>query len=510
MCLVAIRGICRFISSYLMTWVAVMAIGQLRQDMFNKMLSLPPQYYQKSSSGEILMNIVQMAENSMNNASNVFIVLTRDTLTVVGLIITLFYLNWQLALLIFIMFPVLSLLSRYYRNRLKDIINSAQLTIGSLNNVVNESHSGHRIIKIFDGQGRANNKFSAVNSTIVRLGKKIAQATSARSPISEFVGSTALAVVIFVAVWQSQKGITTVGAFTGFIVAMMQMFGPIKNLANISIPMQTMFLASDSVCQFLDTESETDKKEKTITRARGELNYFNINVQYSSDSKNALEDFNLTIKAGEKIALIGRSGSGKTTAINLLPRFVTPTSGYITIDGININELSLVNLRNQFALVTQDIFLFDDTLYENVKYGCPAASDDEIMQAIRDANLEDVVHKLPLGVHQPIGMNGNQLSGGQRQRVSIARAILKNAPILLLDEATSALDSESERLVQQALDRLMTGRTSIIIAHRLSTIEQMDRIIVMDDGKIIEEGSHKELLSKNGYYARLHNSSKTH
>lgn len=509
MFLVIFRGICRFVSTYLMTWVSIMAISRLRHDMFNKMLLFPSRYYQDTPSGHVLMNMVQMAENAISNASNVFIVLTRDTLTVIGLVFVLFYLNWQLALLVFLMFPILAWLSRYYRNRLKNIINSAQLSIGSLNTTINEIHLGHRIVKLFGGQEQAVERFSKTNDTIVKLNKKITQASSARSPISEVVGSTALAVVIFIALWQSQKGTTTVGEFMGFIVAMMQMFGPIKNLANISIPMQTMFLASDSVCQFLDTDIESDNGKKLINQATGDLKFVNIDVQYHHDNKKALDNFNLHIQAGEKIALVGRSGSGKTTAVNLLSRFILPSHGHIYLDDIDIMDVQLHNLRHQFALVTQDTFLFDDTLYENVKYGRPTASHDEIMQAITDANLLDVVNQLPLGINQPIGANGSQLSGGQRQRVSIARAILKNAPILLLDEATSALDNESERLIQQALDRLMTGKTSIIVAHRLTTIEQVDRIIVMDEGKIIEEGSHTTLMNNNGYYAKLRNISQT-
>lgn len=507
MSLVIFRGICRFISAYLMAWVATTAIGHLRQDMFDKMLLLPSEQYQSMSSGEMLMNMVQMVENSINHASGVFIVLTRDTLIVIGLVCVLFYLNWQLALLIMVMFPILSGLSRYYRNRLKGVINNAQKSIGSLNTVINETHQGHRVIKLFGGQKHSANKFNQVNTLIVRLGKKISQADAARSPISEVVGSTALAVVIFFALWQSQQGMTTIGEFMAFIVAMMQMFGPIKNLANISIPMQTMFLAADSVCAFLDTKSETDQGTTKLSNVQGYIHFNHISVQYSNETTKALDDFNLNIRPGEKIAFVGRSGSGKTTAINLLPRFINPVAGEILLDNINIQEVHLANLRSQFALVSQEIFLFDDTLFENVRYSRPAATEMEVMAALQAANLSELVHKHPKGIHQPIGTNGSLLSGGQRQRVSIARAILKDAPILLLDEATSALDNESERLVQQALERLMTGRTSIIVAHRLSTIEQADRIIVMDGGKIIEEGSHTELLAKGGYYAMLHNTS---
>lgn len=504
MTLVLFRGICRFVSTYLTSWVAVMAIGNLRQDMFDKMLLLPSEYYQKTSSGDILMHVVQMADSAINNASDVFIVLIRDTLIVLGLTFVLFYLNWQLALIVFIMFPVLSVLSRYYRKRLKDIINSAQLSIGTLNTVVNETHLGHRIIKLFQGEQNAKQRFGSVNHTIIRLSKKINQAAAARSPMSEVIGSSALGVVIFVALWQSQQGTTTIGEFMAFIVAMMQMFGPIKNLANISIPMQTMFLAADSVCLFLDTPPEANQGIKAPKQVLGNLCFDNVSVKYREDGKKALDGFNLDIKAGEKIAFVGRSGSGKTTAIHLLARFVAPSQGQILLDGVDISKLDLLALRRQLALVSQDTFLFDDTLYNNIRYGRPAASEEEIIAVIKAANLQTVVDNSSLGIHQPIGANGSLLSGGQRQRVSIARAILKNAPILLLDEATSALDNESERLVQQALTRLMHNKTSIIIAHRLSTVEKADRIVVIDEGKILEQGTHHELLQKAGHYANLY------
>ena len=501
--LVVVRGVCRFISSYLLAWVGAVVLHKVRSVMFDKMLLLPSKYQQNTPSGFITNRFLIEADIAINNASSVFITLTRDTLIVIGLIIVLLYLNWQLSLVVLLMFPILSWLSRYYRDRLKGIQAKTQAQTVSMINTINETHEGHRVVKMFGGQAQANSRFAQTNDSILSMVKKLNQALSARSPFSELIASIALAIVMFIALWQSQAGVTTIGEFMAFIVAMLQMVSPIKNLSNISIPMQRMFLAGDYVYEFLDVPPEVDQGRKPIERVHGDVRFEHVVVQYSDDDKKALNDVSLEVRAGEKVALVGRSGSGKTTLINLLPRFVEPRSGAIYLDGINITDIALTDLREQFALVSQEVFLFDDTLYQNILYGRPSAQPKEVEEALKAANLWDLVQQSPDGWNLRVGSNGNQLSGGQRQRASIARAILKDAPILILDEATSALDNESERLVQQALDRLMQGRTSIMIAHRLSTIEQADRIIVMDEGRIVEQGSHAELINLNGYYAKL-------
>ena len=501
--LVMFRGFCRYFSSYLLSWVGAVVLKELRAVMFQKMLLLPSKYQLTHPSAFTSNRFLLDANNAISNAINVFITLTRDSLTVLGLTIVLIYLNWQLSLVVLLMFPVLNWLTRYYRNRLRTLQQSSMEKMRGLGHVINETYDGHKVVKLYGGETHAQLRFEFENGALLRFAKKLAQASSAKSPFSELVASFALAIVVFVALWQSQNGVTTVGQFMAFIVAMMQMLAPLKNLSNLSIPMQFMFISADSVYEFLDAPPEVNSGTVKLDRARGNIAFKHLDLTYEGMSRKALNDFTLEVRAGEKLALVGRSGSGKSSLINLLPRFIEPSAGEIYLDGQRLADIDLYNLRSQIALVSQDVFLFNDTLYNNVAYGRENATPEQVEAALKAANLWEFVQENPQGWDMQVGNNGNQLSGGQRQRLSIARAILKDAPILILDEATSALDNESERAVQKALDNLMQGRTSIMIAHRLSTVQQADRIVVMNDGEIAEQGTHDELLARGGLYAHL-------
>lgn len=499
-----VNGVCLYLTSYNVAWVTARVVAEIRALMFDRMLLLPSQYHQKHPSAHVLSKFTLDANTAVSLTNEVFITLVRDTLVSIALVSMLFYFNWQLTLIITIIFPILAVLSRKYKAKMRSINQESHRINLDLTHSIQETYEAHKVVKLFSGQPLEQSRFKKITSDLLHYAKKSARASAANAPITQFIAAFALAIVMFVAMSQSASGLTTAGGFVSFMLVMIQLIPPLKNLSNISNPKQRMLIAADHVFGFIDEMAEKDTGTKRLEHVKGRIQFDKISLQYEGTSEPALKEVSLDIRAGEKIALVGRSGSGKTSLINLIPRFIEPTHGQISVDGISLHDITLTSLRQQLALVSQDVTLFNESLYNNVAYGAKNVDDAQVEQALRAANLWEFVQSQPEHWHVNIGNNGNTLSGGQRQRVAIARAILKNAPILILDEATSALDNESERLVQQALERLMQNRTTIMIAHRLSTIDKADRIIVMDQGQIIESGTHHELLERRGAYAQLH------
>jgi subfamily B ATP-binding cassette protein MsbA len=437
--------------------------------------------------------------------------LVRDLLTVIGLMGYLFYLNWRLTLVVLIIFPIIAFVMSKINKRLRGLNRQQQSMTSELAYIVEEAASGHKIVKVHGGEDYEMQRFMDKADRLRQFTLKAAVAGGLNQPITQLIASMALSLVLVIAIMQSATQGVTVGGFAAFITAMLLIISPLKHLADINQPLQRGLTAAEMIFQLIDQPIEEDmsqSKLKRLDKAKGEIRFENLSFSYDQEEgrKDALRNVNLDIKSGEVIAFVGPSGGGKSTLVNLLPRFFKPKAGRILLDQVPIEEIMLADLRKQIAFVSQDVILFNDTIAANVAYGSSVEGIDRgrVIEALEAANLTGLLTELPNGIDTLIGDNGNRLSGGQRQRLAIARAIYKDAPILILDEATSALDSESERQVQEALDRLMAGRTTLVIAHRLSTIEHADRIAVLDHGEIVEYGSHQELMAKNGLYAGLH------
>ncbi|MFZ1810104.1 MAG: lipid A export permease/ATP-binding protein MsbA, partial [Candidatus Nitrotoga sp.] len=476
-----------------------------RNEMFNKLLSLPARFYDNHATGNLISKLTFDVTQVTAAATTVVTIGTRDSLMIVGLLGWLFYLNWKLTLLSLIMAPVIVFIMKTISGRLRIASRNSQRAMGDITQVIEESVTAHKVVKLFGGQQYEGQRFNSQANWVRRHTMKQAAAAAINIPIVQMVAAVALAVIVYLATEQSRSDETTVGGFLSFITAMLMLTPPLKRLASVSEHLQRGLAASESVFELLDTSSEADTGKTLITHASGQLKFEHVNFSYQQDEKLALRDINLEIPVGQTVALVGASGSGKSTLANLVPRFYSPSSGRITLDGCDLAELTLTSLRANIALVSQEVVLFNDTVAANIAYGqIRTVPEAEIIAAAQAAHAMEFIREMPQGLQTLVGERGVRMSGGQRQRIAIARAILKNAPILILDEATSALDSESERHVQAALETLMQGRTTLIIAHRLSTIEKADRIVVLQKGEIIEIGTHQELLAKGNVYAQLH------
>jgi len=503
-----VRGICTFCTQYYMAWIANKLMSDMRDNMFKRTLDVPISYYQNASSGRLINTIMYEVQQVVEMVKVSINTLIRDSITVLALLTYLIYQNWQLTIVALIIVPAMAYVVRITSRRLRQL-NQHQLNLNSeLTQVVEEATRASQVIRIFGAQQYEHHRFRFKSEKLRGYAQRVTVAASSTTPITQMVAAAAVSIVIIVAMRPSLLPFTTTpfspGDFVAYITAMMLLLTPLKRLSDLNGPMQRGLIASESVFNLIDTPAEPQGGIELAGRAKGDLEFIHTTFRYQGQEQLALNDVNLTVQAGETVALVGMSGGGKTSLVNLVPRFYAPTSGLITLDGHNVADLSLASLRSQIAMVGQHVVLFDDTVAANIAYGDDNPDQLRIDAAVKAAHLTDVVDNLPQGLETEIGDNGLRLSGGQRQRLAIARAIYKNAPILILDEATSALDSESERAVQAALDALIQGRTTLVIAHRLSTIERADKIVVVTEGEIREVGTHAELLRKNGAYAHLY------
>ena len=513
----AVRGVAGFIAQYALSWAAYRGVQDLREALFQRILTGQPTMFGLRTASSLTNTLVYEVQNGATQLVNSILTLVKDSLTLLALLGYLFWLNWKLTLFVGVLFPAVALLMRTVGARLHRLAREGQDATDSLAYVVEENVLAWRIVRLHGAAARQARRFDQHALTLRRVLLKIVIASGAMTPVTQIFTALALSAVIVVALWQSSATGTTVGGFVAFITAMLMLVAPVKHLSDVIAPITRGLAAIERGLELLDdspaeqggsyraygSDTATTPGGQTSGRAQGHLVLSDVVLRYRDDQAPALSGLSLDIAAGQTVALVGPSGAGKSSLINLLPRFVEPTAGRITLDGVALADWQLDALRRQFALVSQDVVMFNDSIAANVALG-DELDPVRVRAALAGAHLLDHVDAQPQGIHSLIGHNGGQLSGGQRQRLAIARALYKDAPILILDEATSALDSESERAVQAALDTLMRGRTTLIIAHRLSTIEHADRIVVMDAGRVVEQGTHAALLAAGGLYARLH------
>ena len=498
-----VRSAASYASNYLLQYVSNRILLQMRLDMFNRMIHTSASFFQRETASTIINAIVFEVNQILNVLISVLITLVRDSLTVVFLLGYLFILNWRLTLIVAVILPSIGWITSKISRRLRRLNREHQSLTNELSYIVEETVGGYKVVKVHNGEKYEINRFTAMSKRLRGYQMRMTVAGGLAQPITQFLASIALAIVITIAVVQSAHDQTTVGGFVAFVTSMLLIISPLKHLIDVNQPLQRGMTACELIFGLIDEPLEPAGGDRKLENARGDIEFREVSFNYGATDRPTLDRVSFTVKPGEMIALAGPSGSGKTTLVNLLPRFFSPTGGQIFVDGVPIDEYGVHDLRSQMAMVSQDVVLFNDTIAANVAYG-QTPDRERVEPALRAANLTEAVEAMPQGIDTLIGGNGMRLSGGQRQRLAIARAIYKDAPILILDEATSALDSESERHVQAALETLMKGRTTLVIAHRLSTIERANRILVMESGRIVEQGSHDELLQHGGLYAHLH------
>ncbi|WP_439116988.1 lipid A ABC transporter ATP-binding protein/permease MsbA [Morganella morganii] len=504
--LMLLRGISSFVSGYCLSWVSGKVVMTMRRNLFRHMMGMPVSFFDQQSTGTLLSRITYDSEQVASSSSGALVTVVREGAYIIALFGLMFYNSWQLSLILIVIAPIVAFVIRKVSVRFREISKNMQSGMGQVSASAEQMLKGHKEVLIFGGQKVENERFDKVSNHMRRQGMKLVTASSIADPIIQIIASFALAFVLFAASFPEIKEALSAGSITVVFSSMIALMRPLKSLTNVNAQFQRGMAACQTLFVLLDMEQEKDTGTKVLKDAKGDVAFENVTFRYQGKENPALKNVSFTIPSGKTVALVGRSGSGKSTIANLITRFYEIESGHITIDGNDIRDYTLASLRSQVALVSQNVHLFNDTVANNIAYATEGKyTREQIEKAAEMAYAMDFINKMDKGLDTEIGENGVLLSGGQRQRIAIARALLRDAPILILDEATSALDTESERAIQAALDELQKNRTCLVIAHRLSTIEKADEILVVQDGEVQERGTHDELVKQPGIYAQLYN-----